>query len=316
MGVDVADVDNDGDLDAYITDWSDPVVPTSPGLNDLWLNTLHDAASFGFELAVDAAPSYHAPAKLSWGAQFQDFDNDGWQDLHVTTSFPFRDYLYMNTGAGFVERAVELGVDRDRREARGSMAADYDRDGRVDLLVINIDGLASGMMRNEIARAASEHGFVNIKLVGDAQAATPMRSTRDAIGATVIVSADLDADGRLEPFERQTKVVTSGSSNAASTSSLELEFGLGLAATAEAQVRWPSGLVSTHGLVRNSFEVIEESRACAADLDGDGDLTFFDFLRFGRLFDAGDARADFDGDGVLTVFDFLAFQNLFDAGCG
>jgi len=54
---------------------------------------------------------------------------------------------------------------------------------------------------------------------------------------------------------------------------------------------------------------------CAADLDGDGGLTFFDFLAFQTLFDAGDPVADMDGDGELGLFDFLAFQNAFDAGC-
>jgi hypothetical protein len=54
---------------------------------------------------------------------------------------------------------------------------------------------------------------------------------------------------------------------------------------------------------------------CRADLDGDGDLTIFDFLAYQNLFDAGDLAADFDGDGSLTIFDFLAFQNEFDAGC-
>ncbi|MFI4916566.1 MAG: GC-type dockerin domain-anchored protein [Phycisphaerales bacterium JB060] len=50
-------------------------------------------------------------------------------------------------------------------------------------------------------------------------------------------------------------------------------------------------------------------------MDGDGELTIFDFLSFQNLFDAGDPAADFDGDGSLTIFDFLAFQNAFDAGC-
>lgn len=54
---------------------------------------------------------------------------------------------------------------------------------------------------------------------------------------------------------------------------------------------------------------------CAADLDGDGSLTIFDFLVFQNLFDAGDLAADFDGDSDLTLFDFLEFQNQFDAGC-
>lgn len=54
---------------------------------------------------------------------------------------------------------------------------------------------------------------------------------------------------------------------------------------------------------------------CRADIDGDGELTVFDFLGFQNLFATGDLRADFDGDGELTVFDFLAFQNAFAIGC-
>ena len=54
---------------------------------------------------------------------------------------------------------------------------------------------------------------------------------------------------------------------------------------------------------------------CRVDLDGDGQLTIFDFLAYQNLFDAGDPIADFDGDGSLTIFDFLAFQNEFDQGC-
>jgi len=54
---------------------------------------------------------------------------------------------------------------------------------------------------------------------------------------------------------------------------------------------------------------------CRPDLDGDGELTIFDFLAFQNAFDAMDPVADFDGDGEFTIFDFLAFQNEFDAGC-
>ena len=61
---------------------------------------------------------------------------------------------------------------------------------------------------------------------------------------------------------------------------------------------------------------IEVGEPCRVDIDGDGELTIFDFLAYQNLFDAGDLQADFDGDGELTLFDFLAFQNEFDAGCG
>ncbi|GIW74934.1 MAG: hypothetical protein KatS3mg103_1456 [Phycisphaerales bacterium] len=60
---------------------------------------------------------------------------------------------------------------------------------------------------------------------------------------------------------------------------------------------------------------LEADEPCVADVDGDGQLSVFDFLAFQNLFDAGDPRADLDGDGQLTLLDFLAFQNAFDAGC-
>ncbi len=61
--------------------------------------------------------------------------------------------------------------------------------------------------------------------------------------------------------------------------------------------------------------VLEGGASCYADLDGDGELTIFDFLVFQNAFDAGDPIADCDGSGGLDIFDFLCFQNAFDAGC-
>ncbi|MFI4881208.1 MAG: GC-type dockerin domain-anchored protein [Phycisphaerales bacterium JB064] len=75
-------------------------------------------------------------------------------------------------------------------------------------------------------------------------------------------------------------------------------------------------------MITTAFQVSPERNAivmlttgCEADLDGDGELTIFDFLEYQNLFDTGDLAADFDGDGSLTIFDFLAFQNAFDTGC-
>ena len=69
------------------------------------------------------------------------------------------------------------------------------------------------------------------------------------------------------------------------------------------------------GILAVFDNVLIDSADCRVDLDGDGVLTFFDFLEFQNLFAAGDLRADFDGDGALTFFDFLAFQNEFALGC-
>lgn len=75
-----------------------------------------------------------------------------------------------------------------------------------------------------------------------------------------------------------------------------------------------SGTVIVSDMVRGLF-VLRVDGGCRADLDGDGELTFFDFLAFQNLFAAGDPQADFDGDGDLTFFDFLAFQDEYAAGC-
>ncbi len=67
---------------------------------------------------------------------------------------------------------------------------------------------------------------------------------------------------------------------------------------------------------RTAYYIAElDFDTCAADLNGDGVLDFFDFLAFQNLFAAGDPRADFDGSGSLDFFDFLAFQDAFAAGC-
>ncbi|UYV12510.1 MAG: hypothetical protein NCW75_14580 [Phycisphaera sp.] len=88
----------------------------------------------------------------------------------------------------------------------------------------------------------------------------------------------------------------------------------------EARGVWSDGrsiFVAGFGYTASGAEALLWSRAvsCDVDLDGDGELTVFDFLTFQNLFLAGDYHADFDGDGELTLFDFLAFQREFALGC-
>lgn len=54
---------------------------------------------------------------------------------------------------------------------------------------------------------------------------------------------------------------------------------------------------------------------CYPDCDGDGTLSFFDFLCYKNAFNAGGDYADCDGDNELTFFDFLCYTNAFNAGC-
>lgn len=58
-----------------------------------------------------------------------------------------------------------------------------------------------------------------------------------------------------------------------------------------------------------------ECEACAADFNGDGELSILDFVAFQTAFVNGDDAADFNGDGELSILDFVAFQGAFQAGC-
>lgn len=79
----------------------------------------------------------------------------------------------------------------------------------------------------------------------------------------------------------------------------------------------PSGAIievgPAHVVVTGTSAVLV---VCAADRDGDGELTVFDFLAFQDQYASGDLAADLDRDGSLTIFDFLLFQNRFAQGCG
>lgn len=54
---------------------------------------------------------------------------------------------------------------------------------------------------------------------------------------------------------------------------------------------------------------------CDADLNGDGELDFFDISAYLTLYSAGDLAADFNDDGALDFFDISAFLTQFSAGC-
>ena len=83
---------------------------------------------------------------------FEDFDNDGWLDLFVAGGYipatrllenrgEQRNVLLANRGPGrpLEDVSESAGVDT-RHHSRGVAAGDYDRDGNVDLFVVNLRG--------------------------------------------------------------------------------------------------------------------------------------------------------------------------------
>jgi len=226
MGVTFGDYDNDGDLDLYVTNFSDDV------------NTLYQNEGGGvFSDATNAAGlSGVVRPFLGWGTGFLDFDNDGWLDLFAANGHLYpqldqrpsglryvqRNLLYRNQQGRFAEMGEEAGPGwAVEKSSRAAALGDYDNDGDVDLLVMNLNDRPT-LLRNE---GGNIHNWLGLELVG-------RESNRDAIGAQVLVVA-----GELS----QLREVQRGYGFQAQHDP-RLIFGLGCRQRVErVEIRWPSG---------------------------------------------------------------------------
>jgi hypothetical protein len=131
------DFDQDGDLDLYVIDGSphhttDRAASTtsrSPG-NRLYRND-------GFATFVDiSAGSRLDVAEIGMGVAIGDVNNDGFPDLYLTNYGP--DRLFLNHGGDgtFIDVTAGAGLDNARWGTSCSFV-DYDRDGWLDLVVVN-----------------------------------------------------------------------------------------------------------------------------------------------------------------------------------
>jgi hypothetical protein len=230
MGLAAGDYDRDGRIDLLKTHFADDV----PALYRNLGRGQFDEASVAAGLGV-------LNRYVEWGAGMPDLDNDGWADLVYVTGnvypeierhlpqYPHRGprVVFRNRGAGrFEDVTARSGPGASApHSSRGAAFGDFDNDGDVDLLVMNMNEPPS-LLRNEYGGA---NGWVELKLVGT-------RSNRAAVGATVVVTA-----GGL----RQARVVLSQSSYY-SHDDLRVHFGLGAASRAESiEVVWPSGAVQS-----------------------------------------------------------------------
>ena len=228
MGVDFRDFDNDGLPDAAVTAL---IAETFP--------LFRNAGGGFFEDAT--APSGIAALsnrRSGWGNGLVDFNNDGFKDLFTANSHvndiirefedttPYREpnSVFANRGDGtFADLTAGAGAEfaRSAKVHRGCAFADFNRDGKVDVVVASLGGPA------EVWQNTSPDGnaWLNVRLVG-------RDSSRDGIGATVSVG-------------RQTNSMTSAVGYASSSHD-GVHFGLGAdAGPVDLRVRWPGGAVQT-----------------------------------------------------------------------
>lgn len=240
MGIAIADYNNDGWLDITKTNF----IRDYPNLyRNLGKGLFEDAA---IPAGLGVNPQY-----VLWGAGLEDFDNDGWRDLfqvaghvypEIQTADPSEPYrnprlLYRNLGSGKFEDVSHLagpGV-AAAHSSRGAAFGDFDNDGDIDVLVMNMDEPPS-LLRNDLP---AKNRWVKVKLQG-----------KSAIGSSVTLTA---------AGKQQTAVLLSQSSFL-SVNDPRLHFGLGKVESVDKLVvRWASGVTEEFpGGPANSLLVLVE----------------------------------------------------------
>lgn len=234
MGSAVADYDNDGDLDWFVTSikchqdsYCNGDILSKIG-NRLYVN--QDGA---FVDKTDEAGV--ASGGWGWGACFIDFENDGDLDIYHTNGWPqtdeFDDFMFdtsrafVSDGMGhFQDQAEALGL-ADTEQGRGVVCADFDNDGDTDILQLHRSAnVAATLWRND----HNSNNFLSVKLNGIAP-------NTQAAGARISVTS-----GSVT----QMREIIIGSNFVSQNPTIQL-FGLGSASQADVvTIQWPDGLSS------------------------------------------------------------------------
>ena len=230
MGIAAGDFFNQGRQSLYVTHFSEEY------------NTLYrNEGDLNFsDITTRAGLDRPTLPFVGWGTLFLDADNDGWLDIFVANGhvFPGVDQLEQPSVGAYAQRSLLFWNLRNGRfrempglldleqeqSSRGAATADFDGDGRLDLVLSNLDS-SPALFWN---RSSNDNRYLRIRLVGAG-------GNRLALGAQVRVrTGDL----------LQMREVHSGGSYL-SQSELVLHFGLGEHARADSvEVRWPAGPIS------------------------------------------------------------------------
>ncbi|MHC4427488.1 MAG: FG-GAP-like repeat-containing protein, partial [Planctomycetota bacterium] len=281
MGLAVGDYNRDGDDDIFVTHW----IAQENALYDSLQADLRERPA---QTAADTPRQPHAPENLrymdladmkglgqialqlvGWGAEFADFDADGWLDLAVANGSTFetddeprllkpqRSFLFWNDGGRrFHDLAPGSEVFSTRRVSRGLALSDYDGDGDQDLILVHhTDGVQ--LVRNDMQtgnwiqlRLRSRNHDGDLAGFGD--------------GATIIATV---GDTVLRRCVSSTSYL--------SQSSRTVHLGLGSATAVDRlEVRWVGGGTDVYGnLEAGGLWEIAEGRPTTRRVDRVASLT-------------------------------------------
>ena len=157
-----ADYDNDGLLDLYVCAYVQEDNGESIGAannqfvyhdaengapNLLFKNETKEVGKFSFVNTTEEVGLNSNNHRWSFAASWEDFDNDGDQDLYVANDYG-RNNLYRNDGGKFTDIAANTNTE-DSASGMSVTWADYDRDGRMDLYVSNMFSAAGNRITEQ-----------------------------------------------------------------------------------------------------------------------------------------------------------------------
>ena len=252
MGVELCDLERDGNFDLLLTSFSEEFV------------THYQNAGGGFfdDNTLRAQALAATFPHVTWGIVGKDFDNNGYLDVLIgagdldvnrgvrggvssATAYRVPNILLANSNGKLQDVKSDWGnAAKISESTRGLLGADLNGDGWVDVVALNARSVPS-ILKNESNSQATDRSFLQIDLCGT-------QSNRDGLGASVkVTQAGLS----------QSDIKRSGHSYQSDLDA-PLHFGLRTdSQTVQVTVKWPSGLISQQVAKPGSHILIQERRS-------------------------------------------------------